>query len=174
GIALLQELDRDAVRRADERHAPVARRPVDRHALVHQPLAGGVDVVHLIGEVAEIAPARIVFRVPVVGQLDQRRLAGDAGFLVLRRGEEDERIAPLAALVAANLLQPELVAVEIEGFVQIFDADHRVEITHRIHVPVSSTGDDMARPRRLGNLRKSPKPALSRWDMLKNTAWYLL
>ena len=72
--ALLQELDRDAVGRLDEGHVAVARRPVDGDAAVHQAFAGGVDVVDLIGEVAEIAAALVVLRIPVVGQFDQRRL----------------------------------------------------------------------------------------------------
>src|SRR5215831_166167 len=73
GVALLQELDRDPVRRADESHVPIARRAVDGHAEIHQALADRVDVVDGVGEVAKIAPARIGFGVPVVGQLDLRR-----------------------------------------------------------------------------------------------------
>jgi hypothetical protein len=50
-------------------------------------LAGGVDVVDLVGEVAEIAAALVVLRIPIVGQLDQRRLLVDAPLLVFGRGE---------------------------------------------------------------------------------------
>jgi hypothetical protein len=39
-----------------------------------QALAEGIDVVDLIGEVAEIAPARINLRIPVIGELDRRLL----------------------------------------------------------------------------------------------------
>ncbi len=59
--AFLQKLDGDVVGRAHKGHAPVARRPVDRDALIHQLLAGLVNVIDLIGEVAEIAPARVFF-----------------------------------------------------------------------------------------------------------------
>ncbi len=68
----LQKLDRDAVRRAHEGHVAVPRRPVDGDAGIHQPLAGLVDVVDPVGEVAEVAPALIGVLVPVVGQLDER------------------------------------------------------------------------------------------------------
>jgi len=72
--ALLEKLDRDGVRRADEGHVPVPRRAVDRHARVHQLLANRVDVVDPVGEMAEISPASIDFRIPVVGEFDERRL----------------------------------------------------------------------------------------------------
>src|SRR3546814_13661532 len=39
-MAVLQQLDRDAVGRTDKGHMAVARRAVDRHAGVHQVLAG--------------------------------------------------------------------------------------------------------------------------------------
>src|SRR3546814_1699372 len=42
-MAVLQQLDRDAVGRTDKGHMAVARRAVDRHAGVHQVLAGGID-----------------------------------------------------------------------------------------------------------------------------------
>jgi hypothetical protein len=70
--AFLQQLDRDLIRRAHERHAAVARRPADRHTAFHQPAAGRVDVVYLVGQVPEVAAARVAFRVPVVRQLDLR------------------------------------------------------------------------------------------------------
>src|SRR3546814_19131849 len=58
-MPVLQQFDRNAVGRADEGHMPVARRAVDGHASVHQSLAGGVDIVHAIGEVVEIEAAGI-------------------------------------------------------------------------------------------------------------------
>src|SRR5690242_7656560 len=54
-VALLQELDRDAVGRTHERHVAVARWTVDGDAAFHQLLADGIDVVHVIGEMAEVA-----------------------------------------------------------------------------------------------------------------------
>src|ERR1700736_6953355 len=43
GVALLQELDRMQVGRADERHLAVAGRAVDGDAHFHQPVASRVD-----------------------------------------------------------------------------------------------------------------------------------
>ena len=45
------------IRRAHERHAAVARRPRDRVAEIDEALARGVDVVDLVGDVAEVAAA---------------------------------------------------------------------------------------------------------------------
>ena len=73
-LALLQQFDRNVVGRADERHVAVARRPVDVTPAFCSLRAIGVDVVDLVGEMAEIAPAGVGLRVPVVGEFDQRRL----------------------------------------------------------------------------------------------------
>lgn len=124
GRALLQELDRDPVGRADERHVAVARRTVDRHAGVHQPLARRVDVLDLVGEVAEVAPAGELLRVPVVGELDLPAL------LVGRCGEEHERVAAGRVLVPPQLPEPELVAVEVQRALEVRDADHGVQVSH--------------------------------------------
>src|SRR5690606_40306815 len=59
-----------------EGHVAVARRTIDDHAAVHQALTGGVDVVDLKRQVAEVAAAVVVLIVPVVGQLDLGRLLG--------------------------------------------------------------------------------------------------
>src|SRR5438045_9773969 len=59
GVALLQKLDGNAVGRAHEGHVSVTRRPVDGDAALHQLLADGVTVVHMIGEMAEVAPADV-------------------------------------------------------------------------------------------------------------------
>src|SRR3978361_1540506 len=75
GLALLPKLDRVQVRRADEGHHAVARRPVDGDTGLHQAVACRVDVVDLIGEVAEIAVLAVFFFFPIVGQFDQRRAA---------------------------------------------------------------------------------------------------
>ena len=75
GFALLQQLEGNVVRRTNEGHAAVARRAVDGDALFLQIFAEFVDVIDLVGEVAEIAAAGIFFRIPVVGQFQKRRLA---------------------------------------------------------------------------------------------------
>src|SRR3954452_3202696 len=45
-LAGLQQLDGDAIRRADESHTAVTRRAVDRYAMGDKGVAGVVDVVH--------------------------------------------------------------------------------------------------------------------------------
>src|SRR2546421_672929 len=87
--ALLQDLDRMAVRRAHERHIAVARRPIDRDSGLHQLLASRIDIVHLVGEVAEMPRFAIVFGIPIVGEFDERRLAGRAPLALL-----DLRLVP--------------------------------------------------------------------------------
>ncbi len=124
----LEQFDRDAVGRADERHMPVARRPVDRHPARLQPRAGVVDIVDGISEVAEVAPAGVLLGVPIIGQLDLRAF-------VAGRGEEDEREAPLLAVLPLQLLEPEQL-VEGEAGVEVADPDHRVEIFH-VAAPVA-------------------------------------
>src|SRR6185437_7706812 len=98
--APLQELDRNLVGRADEGHPSVARRPIDGHAIVHQPPAGLVDVVHLVSEVAEVAAAAVAGLIPVMGKLDLAAfVAGNA--------KEDEREPPLLILHPPALLEAE-------------------------------------------------------------------
>ena len=63
------------VRRTNEGHDPVARRPVDGDAGAHQPVAQRIDIVDLVGEVAEIARLAVIFAVPVVRQLDEGSVA---------------------------------------------------------------------------------------------------
>src|SRR4051794_21040499 len=98
-VALLQDLDRVQIRRADEGHVAVARRTVDGNAGVHQLLASGVDVVDLIGEMAEEAVLTIFFLVPIPGELDQRRTASLRLLLqrleIVRRAQEHQRETPL-------------------------------------------------------------------------------
>jgi hypothetical protein len=53
----------------------VAWRAVDDDAGILKLLAGGVNVVHFIGEMAEIASARIGFLVPVIGQFQRWRVS---------------------------------------------------------------------------------------------------
>src|ERR1700686_3689662 len=80
GLALLQKLDRMQIRRADKRHLAVARRAVDGDAHFLQAVAGRVDVIDLIGEMAEKAVLAVFFLLPVVSEFDQRRAAALRGF----------------------------------------------------------------------------------------------
>jgi hypothetical protein len=72
----LQKLDRNLIRRTDESHVSVSRRPVDHDAGIHQVLAGFVYIVDFECQMAEIASAGIDFRIPVEGQFDFGRLHG--------------------------------------------------------------------------------------------------
>src|SRR4051812_20049905 len=128
GAAFLEKLDRDPVRRAHEGHVAVPGRPVDGDARVHQLAAGRVNIVDAVREVTEIAPARVGLRIPVEGELDERclGLAGPLG--VAGRGEEHERIAALLVVDAANFLQAELVAVEVERLIKVRHPNHRMQI----------------------------------------------
>jgi hypothetical protein len=99
-FALLEEFDGDRVGRADEGHAAVARWAVDGDARVHQPLAGRVDILHPVGEVAEIAAAVVpAVVIPIVGELDLR-------ILIARRGEEVEREAAASLSMRRTCLRP--------------------------------------------------------------------
>jgi hypothetical protein len=66
----------------------------------------------------------VVLGIPVIGEFDERCVA--AGSLALlyqrsvaRRREEDEGVAALFALVAADLAEPKLVAIKIECVIEI-------------------------------------------------------
>ena len=135
-FALLEQLDRDSVGRSDEGHVPVARGAVDRHPGGAQPLAGRVDILHPVGEMAEIAAAAVFFRVPVIGQLDRRRLVLTRAFLVAGSGQEHQRETTRLHFRTRNLDQAELAAEEIERFVEIAHPDHRVEVFHRRDSPL--------------------------------------
>src|SRR5215211_4780030 len=64
GLAPLQQLDGDPVRRAHEGHVAVARRAIDRHTGVHELPTGLVDVIDPIGEMPEVPSADIFVLVP--------------------------------------------------------------------------------------------------------------
>src|SRR5256885_5061698 len=113
----------NVVRRAHESHVPVARGPQDGHAVIAQALAGGVDVLHGVGQVPEVTPAAVALRVPVVGELH-------LGRLVAGRRQEHQRVASGWVVLARQLLEPERVAVEPEGCVDIGDAHHGVQVLH--------------------------------------------
>ena len=72
----------------------------------------------------------VVFRAPVVGQLDHRRLVLVCCLFVARRGEKDEGVATLVVLLAADFLEAEPVAVEFEALLEVGHPDHSVQIAH--------------------------------------------
>src|SRR5262249_33852047 len=94
------------------------------------------DVVDLVGEMAEIACLAVILGVPIVGELDEGGLAGGALLalldlrLVLGRGEKHQGIAILLVDAAADLVEADLIAVEIQRIVEIAHAQHRMQISH--------------------------------------------
>ena len=93
-MAVLQQLDRDIIRTADERHMAVTRRPVDSDPCVHQALAGFVDILDTVGEMPEIAAFIIAAFIPIVCEFDLR-------VLVAGGGKKDQREAPRFAIETA-------------------------------------------------------------------------
>ena len=51
---------------------PIARRPIDDHTTRLEFGTKGVNIVDSVGQMAEIAPAFIVFFIPIMRQLDER------------------------------------------------------------------------------------------------------
>ena len=77
---------------------------------------------------AEVAPARIDFRIPVVRELDHRGVALLRLFEIIGRAKKHEREPPLLAAGAAHFDEAEKVAVEVQRRVEFRDADHGVQI----------------------------------------------
>ena len=86
---------------------------------IHEPLAGRVNVIDRVGEVAKITTLGIVLRIPVVGQLDHR-------VFVAGRGQEHQREAPTLIVDSLQFTQPEQVTVECEGSIDVADPHHGV------------------------------------------------
>lgn len=101
----------------------IPRRPVDGDPGIRKPLAGGVDVVDAVREMAEVAALAVVLGIPVVRQLN-------LGLLITGGGEKDQREASLFALVAFEFLQPQRVAVKSQRGIDVRYPDHRVQILH--------------------------------------------
>ena len=85
---------------------------------------------------AEVAGLAVVLGVPVVGQLDHRRVS-TAGFerclgggRILRRGEEHQRVLVLLVGPAADLLQPQQLAVKMQSRIEVAHAQHGVQKPH--------------------------------------------
>ncbi len=104
----------------------IARRSVDRHAGIHEPLARLVNIVDPVGEVAEIPPAVIrlgsaaIFRGPIICQLD-------LGYICLpKASEENEGKTALLYINPADFLESNKVE-KGDGGVGIRYADHAVK-----------------------------------------------
>src|SRR5690606_2376724 len=123
-------------------------------AEIDEALAGRVDVIDLVRDVAEVAADRVrLLLVPVVGQLDLGRIS--LGLLA----EEHEREPALLAVAPADLAQAEPLAEEPERGRQVADPHHRVEIAHGGWVTdwVRSRHERASRPRQL--LMKDDTPS---------------
>lgn len=123
GAALLQKLDRDIVGAAHKGHAAIAGRAVDGDAIGLKMGAGGIDIVHLIGQMAEVSAVRgqACVAVPVEGQLD--RAVGLAG-----RSHEDQSEAACFTVHPAGLFQPQQPVEGLRG-VKVQHPDHGVQIS---------------------------------------------
>src|SRR3546814_17487635 len=75
-LAVLQQFDRDIVRRANKGHVSIAGRAIDRDAGIHQSLTGFVDILDLVSEMPEVATAGIFLRIPVLSERSEERRVG--------------------------------------------------------------------------------------------------
>lgn len=88
-----------------------------------QPLASRVDIIHLIGDMAEVAATVIdftstpIFGRPVIGQLDLSHIR------LTRRCQENQRKTGRWHIVTTDFLQPDQVEKPDRG-VGIGDPDH--------------------------------------------------
>ena len=125
----LQQLDGDVVGRLDESHVAVTRRAVDGDARIHQLLAGGIDVVDLVGEMPEIPAAGIDLGIPVIGQLEKRRFGLRGRISIPGCCQEHESVASLLVVDAPDFHEAEFRHVEVERIVEIRDANHGVQVS---------------------------------------------
>ena len=101
----------------------VPGRTVDRYTGIHQPLAEFEDIFHLVREVSEISSAVIGFGIPVPSEFH-------LGLGVVGGAQEDQGKTASFHIDAANFLKAELVAVEIQGGVEVRDPNHCMEKSH--------------------------------------------
>ena len=132
----------------------VARRSVDNYSLINELLTNCVDVVDLVGEMAEVAAPFVFLGIPVVGELDERRPILLRSLEVIRRRQEDEGEAALLVFDPADFSQAEFGAIKIHGSVEIGDPHHRVQIFHGLYSclkvnDVAGTEDPAAAPYRV-------------------------
>lgn len=131
-VPFLKELDRDLIWCADKRHVPVPGGTKDGDSHPLQMSACLVDIIHGEREMSEVSTTSVLFRIPVVGELDLR-LSGALSLVldvVPVSGQKDECEPSLFGFFPFDLLHPKSLAKEAEGVFEIGDADHRVEIVH--------------------------------------------
>ncbi len=96
----------------------------------HKPFADCVNIVHAIGEVPKIAPARVIFGVPVECQFHHGSLILPGAFHIFGCRKKNERETSALIVDPADLLQAQLAAIEVECRIEIGDSHHGVEIAH--------------------------------------------
>ena len=119
---------------------PVTRRTIDGDACILQLLASGVDVIDHIGEMAEIAAARIGLRIPVEGEFQFRRPLCLRPIRIGGRSEKNQREAAFVIFSAADFFKAEFVYIKIERFVDVANSDHRVQIAHSLFLGCCNSG----------------------------------
>ena len=104
---------------------PVAGRAVDRNAVVHKVLAGIIDIVDTIREVAKVAAIRgqALITVPVVGQLNM-------GVFLSGGRHENQGKPALFVFIAACLFEAEQFVKRDRG-IKVADPNHCVQIGNR-------------------------------------------
>src|SRR5579864_261108 len=101
-----------------------AGRPSDLDALFAEPLAGRIDIRHADRQMAEAgADAVGLLLIPVVREFDH----GVCGFVAI--AHKGERIPPSLDIVLADELHAEEARIEVDRFVEIEHAYHRVQHT---------------------------------------------
>src|SRR4029078_11237860 len=86
--------------------------------------------------------------------------------LILRRGEKDESVAPLLVDTPTLLLQPQLVAIEVERLIEVANAEHGVQISHGVtslhRLDGKSAWINIHDRKRSGECRR--RPAEAHWE----------
>ena len=100
---------------------PVARRAVDLHTGVGEPVARRVNIVDQDGEMAKVAPAALAGLAPIMGQLDFG--------LVARKAEEDQGELGRRHIAPPPLFEPQQLKKCNSG-VRIGHAEHGMEKFH--------------------------------------------
>jgi len=97
----------------------VPRRTIDRYAGIQKVLAQRVDVIDGICQVTKIAAFVVILGIPIPGEFY-------LGVFVAGRSKKDQCESALFAVVTSQFHQAQLVAIEIERCIDIFNAYHRM------------------------------------------------
>jgi len=117
-FSLLQQLNRYLIRRPNKGHSTIPWGSKNGHTIVLKVPTQGIDVVHGIGNMAEISPTSIGFSlVPIVGQFQR-------GLIALGGQENKGETTPLGVL-PTKLLEPHETK-EVNGCIEVENPNHRV------------------------------------------------